>query len=353
MNFKRILLLSHEMTYTGAPNSLLNIAGLIRRKGYLVTVATQKSGEFIREFHKSGFRVGYADPESYCYEKLSHKYDLVIANTIFCGKFALEAQKVIPTILYIREAHNLPDIIRDCGLSEDYITKAKNIVCVSEYSEEFIRKTYNVRNIYVLHNFMNVPLFYCPPQNLVTDGKVHFLIAGTIEKRKGYDIVLKAISLMPEDIAVQAVFHIAGRKPEWSREYWEKLDFDKYDNVIYHGEIASKKAMSKFYDRVNAVIVPSLDEACSLTALEGALHKRLLILSENVGAKYLLDNNDMIFSAGSPEALAEKICKTVLSDKAVFDKSGEKLYKRFIETSAPKIYYENFKRIISEVIENG
>lgn len=353
MNFKRILLLSHEMTYTGAPNSLLNIAKLLRRKGNFVTVGTQKSGDFIREYHRNGFRVFYVDPDSYCYDNLADKYDLVIANTIFCGKFAIEAQKKVPTVLYIREAHNLPDIIRDCGLSDDYITNAKNIICVSEYSEEFIRKTYDVQNLYVLHNFLNLPLFYYPKKNVITNNKIHFLIAGTIEKRKGYDIVLSAIDLLPTEIVERTIFHIAGRKPEWSRDYWDNLDFDKYSNVIYHGEITSKYEMSKIYNQVNVVIVPSIDESCSLTALEGAMHKRLLILSKNVGAKYILENKSMIFSTGSPESLAEIINKVVLFDDSVFDKTGEKIYKKFLETSTPKMYYSNFKKIISEVIENG
>ena len=165
MIFKRILLISHEMTYTGAPRSLLNVARVLRAYGNYVKVATLKSGNFEKEFQKYGFWVRHYDEENYEYKLLKNKQDLVIANTIFCGKFALKAQQFVNTILYIREGENLPDIISHNGLVDDYITKSKNVVCVSEYSKNFIEKYYGVRNIYVIHNFLYSEIVFEQDEN--------------------------------------------------------------------------------------------------------------------------------------------------------------------------------------------
>lgn len=347
MKLKRILLVSHEMTYTGAPNSLLNIAVLLRSKGNYVKVATLKSGEFEREFAKHGFWVRHFDEEKYEYEKLSKKQDLVIANTIFCGKFALFSQKYVPTILYIREAQNIPELIQNCGLSEEYISNAESIICVSEYAEEFIRNNYAVKNLCVLHNFLNAKPFFKPKPNISIDGKVHFLIAATIEKRKGIDIALKAFKMLPKDISENSVLHIAGRKPDWAEDYYSNLKLDG-DNIIYHGEISAQSEMNKLYDKINVVIVPSSDEACSLTALEGAMNGKALIVSENVGAKYLIDHNGYIIKTGSAEELCNAVAQIVLQSD-LLDEMGKVSYKSFQKYATAKEYYSNFKKIYSQI----
>lgn len=52
MKYKRIMLLSHEMTYTGAPNSLLNVASVLKKHGHSVTVFTLTEGVFSKGFEK-------------------------------------------------------------------------------------------------------------------------------------------------------------------------------------------------------------------------------------------------------------------------------------------------------------
>ncbi len=344
MRFKRIMLLSHEMTYTGAPNSLLNMAEVLKKHGHMVSVFTLKNGTFENEFAKKGFRVEIIHENSFYYPSLSG-YDLIIANTVFCGSFAVKAQSFAPTVLYIREAQNLPDIISNCGLSSKCISLAENSICVSEYAESFIREKYKVKNLFVLHNFLNKPILYKPKKNISKDGKIHFLVAGTVEKRKGFDVVLNALNLLSDDIRQQAVLHLAGKKPEWSRKYWEKLDFD-IPGVIYHGEITDKRKMFHLYDSVNCVIVPSFDESCSLTALEGAMHGRALILSENVGAKYIAANSGFIVKTGSARSLAEAM-SFMIQESSELEYMGENSYRNFLKTSTSRIYYKNFCKAAS------
>lgn len=352
LKLKRILLVSHEMTYTGAPNSLLNIAVLLRSKGNYVKVATLKSGEFEKEFRKRGFWVRHFDEEKYEYDKLAKKQDLVIANTIFCGKFALYSQKYVPTILYIREAQNIPELIHNCGLSEEYITKAEHIICVSEYAEEFIRKEYSVNKLYVLHNFLRNELFYKPKPNVVVDGTIRFLIAGTLEERKGIDVALKAIELLPAELSDKTELHIAGRKVLWADEYQKSLKLEENKKVIYYGEINKSSEMSRLYDSVNVVIVPSYDESCSLTALEGAQHGKALIVSENVGAKYIVDNNGYVFKTGSAEDLSLAIREIIYNPK-LLEEMGKASENNFHKYVSSKEYFQKFNRILSEIINKS
>lgn len=346
---RKILLISHEMTYTGAPNSLLNMARLLRSKGWSVTVTTLVGGKFSREYLRHGFRVRWFDESISAAEcrELAAKYDLVICNTVFCAKVACRIQEYIKTILLIREAENLPEILEKCRIDEGYIRNAENVVCVSEYAERFIAKMYSPRRLWVLHNFLITPPFYCPSANKVRNRKVHFLIAATIEKRKGIDVAIAAVKSLPDSISSQLVLDIAGRKPEWSRDFWEKLIPENDSRFVYHGEVTRGK--NRLFKRANVILVPSLDESCSLTALEGGMYGKPLIVTENVGAKYMTDGSGFVVKTGSVEELAQAI-KFFVLHKDELDTAGKICYKRFVETSTKDVYYANFLKIISEVL---
>ena len=154
---KKILLVSHEMTYTGAPCSLLKVGKLLQEEGFSVDVWTLKDGEFTVEFQRMGMevkKISFPADVSDSFSNTIALFDIVIANTIFCAAFARYAQRFTKTVLYIRESENIPQIIRDCGLEEKDFTEVKNLICVSEYARQFIEKRYGRTDVTVIPNFV-------------------------------------------------------------------------------------------------------------------------------------------------------------------------------------------------------
>ena len=345
----RILLLSHEMTFTGAPNSLLNVARVLRSHRHKVDVFTLKQGSFSAVFKRYGFDVKIFGVDMFDTgesRKLPEQYDIAICNTVFCGEMSLKLQNILPTILYIREAENLPDILKDNGINEICIRKAKNIVCVSEYAARFIEKTYTPKKIHILHNFLIKPFFTTTASNKIK-GKLRFLIAATIEPRKGIAVAIEAFKLLPKKFQSQAVLDIYGRTPEWSADYHMPLFASKYEGIEYHGELKQGKA--KMYKKANVVLVPSLDESCSLTALEGAMYARPLIVTENVGAKYLINGNGFIVETGAPESLSQAM-RFFIERKDELKKMGRNSYHSFKKHSNKREYYRGLNKIFQEVL---
>lgn len=98
----KILLVSHEMTYTGAPRSLLEMGRLLRDCGFSVDVWTLKSGEFEEEFRKQGMeakKISFPEDASEALSEQLAGYGIAIANTIFCAAFAGYAQRFTRTVL--------------------------------------------------------------------------------------------------------------------------------------------------------------------------------------------------------------------------------------------------------------
>ena len=346
---KKVLLVSHEMTYTGAPRSLLNIAHMLKRAGYMVDVWTIKDGIFSQEFKKEDIDVCVIDSKIKNLKLNLTQYQFVILNTFFSAHLVTDFQKVTKTFLYIREAQNIFQIAHDCQLDVNDICMADNVICVSEYAEKFISAYCMPKKLHVLHNFVND--VYRNDWNIVRDGKIHYLLSGTYEKRKGFDIAIKAFLNMPENLKKITCLHIVGRKPEWAREYWEKLELMYDDRIIDHGEIADENKRYALYRKMNVFVIASRDESCSLVALEGAMLGKALIMSENVGAQYLDKKKAWVYETEDIGGLCRKMCELTSRKKLILN--GIQMRQAYKKTSTEKIYKINFFKLITEEEKNG
>lgn len=341
---KRILLVAHEMTYSGAPRSLLNIAILLNKHNIYVEVWSLHNGSFIKEYKDAGINTKIINEDIDRYSVEIRKYDVVILNTIFTAHLEPMFKKYARTILYIREAQNIPIIARNCFLDEENIRNANEIVCVSEYAESFIREKYAPKNVKVVHNFVEDT--YKGNINLVKENMVHFMVSGTYEERKGQDIVIEAFKKLPDELKEISKLHIVGRKPEWSKSFWEPLK-KKYDNrIIEHEEIKNRHELLDLYNKMNVFIIASRDESCSLVALEGAMLGKAVIMSENTGAKYLDKSAKYIYSTLNSDELCRKMSQLTSRKELIL--RGMNMRRMYKKTSTEKVFEKNFLRLILE-----
>ena len=71
-----ILLVSHQLDYSGAPIALLELAKCLLRLKHSVSISSLKIGPLLTEFAKSGVKKFDSSKNS------SDNYDLIIANTV-------------------------------------------------------------------------------------------------------------------------------------------------------------------------------------------------------------------------------------------------------------------------------
>lgn len=343
---KRILLVSHEMTYTGAPRSLLNLAKILSALNNSVDVLTLSNGNFQKEYEAAGYSVRLLQPPWDDFIPDLKKYDLVIANTVFCLHFAHFAQGYAEVILFLREAQNIHDIAVNCGIHDLLLREIKRIVCVSEYARDYIEQFYHISGIKVLHNY--IPDVYRHKLNFSRDKKVHFMVSGTVEERKQQKTVIDAFRLIPDDLRKKCVLHIVGNNPDWSRYYWETFLPVKDKNIIFHGEISDEKERIALYERMNVFIVASTDEACSLVALEGAMLGKAVIMSDHVGAQYLFGaDRRFIFSVGNEKELAWKMRQLTSRKELLLE--GIRMKNAYGTFSSKKIYIDRIKKLIDQI----
>lgn len=353
---KKVLLVTHEMDYAGSEHSLRRVAIALQNAGYTVNVWSYQQGDFAREFKKIDIQIRIVngdkvDQEEYVNEY--KKYDLIIANTVATYKVVKAAQDIVPTIWYIREAQNIPQFFR--GKSELYETlyKAYCIYTVSEYAKEFICQNYNP-NVHVIHNCVDdeYKAYHKQEKKKNSKSKIKFLTLGTIEERKGYDVYLHAYMNLPKEYQERCEVHFAGRVASWAKNYGETLleESKAYENIVYHGEIQDREKLLRLVDDMDVVVVASRDESCSLVALEGAMMGKALLVTENVGAKYIVkEETGWIVKTGDVDALREMYMK-ICDAKNKLSRFGKSAREEYLRTSTFDIFNGNIVAMAKENI---
>lgn len=177
-----------------------------------------------------------------------------------------------------------------------------------------------------------------------------FITCGTIEKRKGIDVLLNAFLRLNKSLLPKWELYIAGFLIETDKyfNFYKEVTKD-YPNIHWCGIVKGDKKWELFRS-CDVFLVPSLDESCSRVVLEAAMLKKPTVISKNVGATYILENNaGFICETGNVKALKETL-EDIIANKFDLSSMGERAHQNYLNTSTKEIYVKNFKALIDNVL---
>lgn len=346
---KRILFVSPEMIYSGAPRSLLRMCKVAVELGYVVTVWSAKNGPFMEEFQSIGIPVDIVSEKELDLEKNRLEiasYDMAVCNTIMTSEYAKVCCQYIPTVWYIREATNIPDFIVNNFEREYVLRNSLDIYCVSDYAKAAIEQ-FTKNPVHVIHNCVEDEAEMALPYHRISGDKIKFVQFGTMEYRKGYDVLLEAYLRMPKTYKDKSELYFAGGFINSGTPFCSYLfrKMQGIDGVHYLGLIKGEERKIQTLSQMDVVVVASRDESCSLVALEGAMLSKPLIVTENVGAKYMVnDSNGYVVKTADADSLS--MAMMALIDKkeelAVMGKASRKMYE---ECAGMQSYTEAMRQL--------
>ena len=348
---KRILFISPELTYTGAPRSLLRMCKVAKELGYQVSVWSSLPGPFVSEFERFNIQVRIV-PENELDKrktiKLIKSYDMAVSNTIVTDKYARACSRYIPTVWYIREATNIPDFIKDKPTREYNLKHSRDIYCVSDYAKKAIQ-AFTKKKIHVIHNCVEDEVEMATSYVSGTGDKVKFVQFGTMEYRKGYDVLLSAYLSMPKEYQDKAELYFAGGFIRSGAPYCSYLfsRMKNQSNVHYLGVVSGEENKINKLSEMDVIVVASRDESCSLVALEGAMLSKPLIVTENVGAKYIVSKeNGIIVNTSDVESMKNAMIYMIDNKKLLKD-MGDASRKAYEKYASMASYTEDMKKMFA------
>ena len=284
---KNVLLCSHDLSISGAPLALLNVAKVLQKQGCAVTVATGVvvEGDLRSEYAKLGVPVVYdfrMGRSSFRELQWIDGFDLILVNTsVLCNLFSERLVEQAPVIWWLHEPRETYDSLH--GFTEGYLRNSNwNNVHVYGVSEVAIRafrdKCSSPEKIDVL-----LPgLEDFRAEKVVVDQEKPFVFAliGALMENKSQDVFLQAVGAMPEEVRKRCVFWLIGRIDS-DRSFSQKVQrkVASMKEVVLCGH-KSREEMKTLWMRINAVVVPSREETLSLAAVEGMMNQAAVICSD-------------------------------------------------------------------------
>ncbi len=310
----RILIFSHETTWSGAPIQLFYLTTWLKEKGWEVAVVvpkthTPQSGPISTELTARAIPVFpildfTAPPDLEQIRALCSEFDLILANTLVMWSAVCAAHAADrPVIWYIHETQVLWRLLDLNPEIKSALTLADLLLFPTAHTAELYRSLTS-QPIEVLA--YGVPRVAVTPVRRA-DGRIHFLLLGSYEHRKGQDLFLAAIKQLPATLQKRTLFEMIGRKLDegFFEALVEQLD---QANVLLREALEHDNALAVLAG-ADVLVCASRDETMPIAILE-AMSLGKAIVTTNVGGttEWLRDeDNALIVPADESAALARAL----------------------------------------------
>jgi len=338
LSSKNILFVTHDLSLSGAPILMYYLACYVKNQGYSVTIMSPCYGELADKYRKENIPVviDAAISESPFYEtkKLISHFDLIIVNTMLMWQLVSVAKENnVPVIWIIHESLAGKKIADGNNKASKSLKIADDVIFACKATAALYEK-HNVNDNFRIINYGTVPL---DTHNISVEKNEKFSVLhiGSIEPRKGQDILIKSIIDLPQKYAENIEVFMVGRTldNEESRGFHKKImkELKLNTSIQLLGQISREKIV-EVVAMADLFICSSRDEVFPLTILEAMSVGKPVISTDVGGVSEMIRNNEdgIIVPNKDSKALTEKIM-FLYDNRQELRRLGENAYKRFYD----------------------
>ncbi|WP_342629183.1 glycosyltransferase [Nguyenibacter vanlangensis] len=343
---KDILLVSHDLTGSGAPKVLYDIAQTLTREGHYVLVLSPSDGVFRKPLQDASIDI-IIDP--LCIEahdsfiNLAKNFDFVLCNTIVTWEIPKKLKGLTKVYLYSHES----DLIRHFAE-----TKPEFVGSLQSASGLLAAGPLTARKLTQLTGVVPYILPGCAEpkksQLRLNSFEVVISVVGTYEPRKGQDLAIAAYACLPEEYKAVVKLKFAGRTND--RHFRSKIEkiSKNYSNITLFDHL-SHEDVQDFLSSSDIVLVPSRDDPLPLVSMEALSLGKILICADTVGTSHYIEDgvSGFIVSPLSPEGIRDVLVKVIKnrSKWAEISSKGKMVYNKYF---TPDVFRSNIKKFINE-----
>lgn len=311
-----VLILSHDLTTSGAPKVAYDLALLMKSNGYFVTVASPVDGPYRTRLVEQGITVIVDELILTGHESsmvLAYSFDLVIANTIVCWQAVGQLAKTTPTYLYSHETELVHHFVNTYSGFLDALRSATQIWCGSEHAAQALSR-HGLKSHVVEYGVDDIATSKIAQVSVSRNrAPVRIAVFGSMEARKGQDLAVLAMQNIEPDIRSKARLDLYGRTLDISfRNSVESLAFGtpeiRFGNELDYDEYRAELA------ETDIVLVCSRDDTLPLVSLDALALGKVLVCSAMTGTSRYLDNGTsaIILEQNSPEEIGRTLAQLIV-----------------------------------------
>jgi glycosyltransferase involved in cell wall biosynthesis len=310
---KDFILFSHDLSASGAPRVLYDIAMTLINAGHYVLVVSPENGVFGERLLAAGADV-IIDPLALsghpAVVDLAKNFDAAICNTVQCWRIPLELQPYLPVYLYAHESQlirhfseNVPGFRE--GMSAATAIWAAGPLAVSAIRDYCAIEARNIEGC-VAPNYL--------PTDRQSSGKIVIAVIGTYEPRKGQDIAIRGFGLLPLKLRDKCQLVMAGRTND--DDFRGKLQniAGNDSNVVFNDEL-NRTDVAVLLSCADIVLIPSRDDPLPLVSMEALASGKVLVCSKTTGTSEYIQDGESGFILRDNEAESVKATLQLVLDR--------------------------------------
>ncbi len=249
---KRIMLATHDYSYTGAPLVLFQLAKYLPKSEYQVTISHGQTESIPGPLEQDYETLGISG-------KWLGKPDVVIANTLLSWptvKWAKDHN--VPCIWWLHEGEWATKVLWHHDMQQLlwHQNKLKALVVGTEYMHKLY--AYNLDGIRLIK-------YATPYTSLDNDDddddrmkSFIFCVAGSIEHRKGQLMAVRAFKSLPFDIQHKSALYLIGNG--WGSQYGQQVQKESRGERIKLADGVDPQKFRKLLSKIDCLLCPSTDE---------------------------------------------------------------------------------------------
>lgn len=346
---KKILVLSHEATLTGAPIFLLKLIKYLNQHSeYEFLIFFKKPGSLLNEFKSQGKILSLENLNSnkniitrvlirilplYRLKRQFYKMkiklfnpDLIISNTIVNSDLVEVIN--IKNIKLITIVHEMKGVINQfdqlkINNSKEIISKTSHFISVSAAVKKDLVDEFKIKEekVDVIHNNISIGSKKITPSVEADKWKKSLNIpsesfivgsCGSLIWRKGPDIFINIFKQLKNNFRIENIYFIwlgGNHNTSWFIDLENEIN-----NLGFKGKIKilpEVKNTTNFYNAIDIYISTAREEPFGLTIIEAGIHsKPCLAFTGSGGPESILSNDvGILIPYGDTKAAAEEIIK--------------------------------------------
>lgn len=356
-----VLLVSHDMSMSGAPMMLYFLAAFLVKSGFRVIVSSPKEGALQKLFEAAKITVDINQPldahfhDPIAIAQLARLCDLVIANTIISWQSILVAKSMSkPTLWWLHESHLGVDYCNQLPIVDHCLTLVDRVVFPATATANLYhaQRTINATSI-VPYGLPVSELTVDSARNSIehrNDAKIRIVCIGSLEHRKGQDILLFAFRNLPKEMQSRIQLLFIGRP--FIQEFADAIyaEASGFPSIEFLGEVDHSGVMTHL-QTADILVHPSRDEVLPVILLESMFHQCAIIATRVGGVEEAITDgvHGLLVEPENPVELAKAI-ERLAQDSALRQTMGRNAHQRFCENFTMERMGQQFVDIINELL---
>lgn len=349
---RKILLLSNDLTLGGPAIALFHAAKSLVRYGWQVVVASMLDGPLRGKMLSEKIPVivdHNLQIETMKESEWTKHFSLFICNTINYYVFLSERDVSIPVIWWLHDSTFFYDGVDKDGLRGIDKTNLW-IASVGPVPEQAMHRF--VPAIDVVRLNYGVEDNAVKKQKSITDkpSKLYFVTIGYIEWRKGQDLLIEAVKLLPEEIRKKAEFYLVGQNTSMMAQQI-KISIEDIAEIKMTGPV-DREGIIHMFDLADVLVCPSREDPMPTVAAEAMMFGVPCLVSSITGtAEYIQDGrNGIIFPSEDVKELSLKL-RWCIEHKYRLKQMGKEARTLFERYFSMNVFEKNLLHLVEKAVK--